>query len=79
MGLLRLIGAPSVRSTVMTLALGSVRHLGANPPHTEFSIQVVQPGLDVDRVPGWAAGETLLPFLVDAAGTVGAHVSVVGA
>lgn len=56
-----------------------LQHLGANPPSTEFSIQIVQPGLDVDRVPGWAAGETLLSFLADAAGTVGAQISVVGA
>lgn len=56
-----------------------LRHLAANPPNTEFSIQIVQPGLDTDQVPGWEAGETLLSFLVDAAGTVGARVTVVGA
>ncbi|MEV6283481.1 DEAD/DEAH box helicase family protein [Kribbella sp. NPDC051770] len=56
-----------------------LRHLAANPPSTEFCIQIVQPGLDSARVPGWDAGETLLSFLVDAAGTVGARVSVVGA
>jgi hypothetical protein len=56
-----------------------LRHLADNPPHTEFSIQVVQPGLDTGQVPGWAAGETLLSFLVDAGGTVGAQISVVGA
>jgi superfamily II DNA or RNA helicase len=56
-----------------------LRHLAANTPNTEFSIQVVQPGLDLAQVPGWAAGETLLSFLVDAAGTVGAQITVVGA
>ncbi|GAA0947205.1 hypothetical protein GCM10009554_43860 [Kribbella koreensis] len=56
-----------------------LRHLAANPPNTEFSIQIVQPGLDSAQVPGWEAGETLLSFLVDAAGTVGAQVSVVAA
>lgn len=54
-------------------------HLATNTPNTEFSIQVVQPGLDTAQVPGWQGGETLLSFLVDAAGTVGAQVSVVGA
>lgn len=54
-------------------------HLAANTPNTEFSIQIVQPGLDTTQVPGWEAGETLLSFLVDAGGTVGARVSVVGA
>jgi len=56
-----------------------LRHLADNPPNTEFSIQVVQPGLDIAQVKGWEAGETLLSFLVDAAGTVGAPISVVGA
>lgn len=55
-----------------------LRHFAANTPHTEFRIQVVQPGLDLAQLPGWDAGETLLSFLVDAAGTVGAQISVVG-
>jgi hypothetical protein len=54
-------------------------HLATNTPNTEFSIQIVQPGLDTTQVLGWQAGETLLSFLVDAAGTVGAQISVVGA
>ncbi|AKU18220.1 DEAD/DEAH box helicase [Luteipulveratus mongoliensis] len=56
-----------------------LNHLAINTPNTEFTIQVVQPGLDTSQVPGWEAGETLLSFLVDAAGTVGAQVSVIGA
>ncbi len=56
-----------------------LNHLAANTPNTEFAIQIVQPGLDTSKVPGWEAGEILLSFLVDAAGTVGAGVSVVGA
>ena len=54
-------------------------HLAANTPNTEFSIQIVQPGLDTGQVQGWHSGEMLLSFLVDAGGTVGAQVSVVGA
>lgn len=53
-------------------------YLAENTPATEFSIQLVQPGLDTTRVSGWEAGETLLSFLVDAAGTVGAQVTVLG-
>lgn len=56
-----------------------LRHLAANTPGTEFSIQIAQPGLDIAQVAGWEAGETLLSFLVDAAGTVGADITVVGA
>jgi hypothetical protein len=40
---------------------------------------VVQPGLDIAQLEGWAEGETLLSFLVDAGGTVGAEITVVGA
>lgn len=56
-----------------------LRHLAQNTPRTEFGIQIAQPGLDVAQVEGWAEGETLLSFLVDAGGTVGAEITVVGA
>lgn len=54
-------------------------HLAENTPQTEFGIQIAQPGLDIVQVDGWAEGETLLSFLIDAAGTVGAEITVVGA
>lgn len=54
-------------------------HLATSTPGAEFNIQIAQPGLDINQVAGWAAGETLLSFLIDAAGTVGAELTVVGA
>lgn len=62
-----------------TVAGSLLQHFATNTPGTEFGIQIAQPGLDVSKVAGWEAGETLLSFLVDAAGSVGAAMTVVGA
>lgn len=51
----------------------------ANPPSTQFDVQIVQPGLAVARVPGWSGGETLLSFCHDSLADAGAQFDVIGA
>lgn len=57
----------------------TLKQFSKNTPATQVALQIVQPGLDITKVAGWEGGETLLSFLSDAAGTVGATLTVVGA